>query len=326
MNREAVQAILDKIRSYDHLILFRHLRPDGDCVGASKGFKRILEISYPDKRVSLPADDCPEYLRFLGEDDAPLSAEEYESALGIVVDTGSSDRISNPNWKRCRELVKIDHHPDREPYAATAWVEEERSSACEMIAALQAAFPEALRIDRQAATCLYLGMVTDSGRFRYAGVNGETMRLAGRMLDAGVDTERLYDRLYLRSFESYRFQAYAYEQARLSAHGVASLRVDRAVQERFGLSFDEASAAIGYLDSIKGCLCWLAFIDAPDGSIRVRLRSRFVEINGLAERYHGGGHAFASGATVYSWEEADRLLEEADALVDAYKQTHDDWL
>ena len=98
------------------------------------------------------------------------------------------------------------------------------------------------------------------------------------------------------------------------------------MQERFELSFEEASAAIGCLDSVRGCLCALAFIDAPDGSIRVRLRSRFVEINGLAERYHGGGHAFASGATVYSKEEADALLAEADALVGEYKRTHDDWL
>ena len=64
-------------------------------------------------------------------------------------------------------------------------------------------------------------------------------------------------------------------------------------QQRFGLSFEDASAAIGYLDSIRGCLCWLAFIDAPDDTIRVRLRSRFVAINTLAERHHGGGHAFA---------------------------------
>ena len=326
MNLEAMRAVLDRIRQYDRLILFRHLRPDGDCVGASKGLKRILELSYPDKQVILPGGDCPDDLRFLGEDDPEPSEAEYADALGIVVDTGSADRISNPNWARCRELVKIDHHPDRDPYAATSWVEEERSSACEMIAALQTAFSEELKLDRQAATCVYLGMVTDSGRFRYAGVNGETMRLAGAMLDAGVDTERLYDRLYLRAFESYRFQSHAYEQMKISAHGVVSLFVGRDTQERFDLSFEEASAAIGYLDSIRGCLCALAFIDAPDGSVRVRLRSRFVEINGLAERYHGGGHAFASGATVYSKEEAEALLAEADALVGEYKRTHDDWL
>ena len=136
MNLEAMRAVLDRIRQYDRLILFRHLRPDGDCVGASKGLKRILELSYPDKRVILPGGDCPDDLRFLGEDDPEPSEAEYADALGIVVDTGSADRISNPNWARCRELVKIDHHPDRDPYAATSWVEEERSSACEMIAAL----------------------------------------------------------------------------------------------------------------------------------------------------------------------------------------------
>lgn len=326
MNIEAMQSILEKLRSYDRILIFRHLRPDGDCVGASRGLKRILELSYPEKQILLAAGDCPEYLSHWGADDPDLPESAYAGALGVVVDTGSADRISNPKWRLCREAVKIDHHPDREAYAQTAWVEEERPSACEMIAALQEAFSQELKLDTQAASCLYLGMVTDSGRFRYAGVNGDSLRLAGRMLDAGVDTERLYARLYLRELESYRFQAYAYEHVQRTAHGVLSLRVDQQTQQRFSLSFEEASASIGYLDSIRDCLCWLAFIDAPDGSIRVRLRSRFVEINALAERYHGGGHAFASGATVYSQEEACRLIEEADALVEAYKQTHTDWL
>ena len=80
------------------------------------------------------------------------------------------------------------------------------------------------------------------------------------------------------------------------------------------------------MDSIKGCLCWLAFIDAADGSIRVRLRSRFVTINALAERFHGGGHACASGATVYSGEEMQLLIAQADELVKEYKVNHSEWL
>ena len=100
MNLEAMRAVLDKIRQYDRLILFRHLRPDGDCVGASKGLKRILELSYPDKQVILPAADCPDYLRFLGEDDPEPS--EYADALGIVVDTGSAETPTRRprGWRR----------------------------------------------------------------------------------------------------------------------------------------------------------------------------------------------------------------------------------
>ena len=82
------------------------------------------------------------------------------------------------------------------------------------------------------------------------------------------------------------------------------------------------------LDKIRGCLCWLAFIDSSrePGTIRVRLRSRFMTVNEIAEQHHGGGHACASGATVYSLEEMHQLIAEADAASKLYKQTHEGWL
>ena len=326
MNTQALTPILDKIKAYDHIILFRHRRPDGDCLGASKGLQRILRLSFPGKVIDLPESDTSDYLAFLGPDDPALPDEAYQNALGIVVDTGDAERISNPKYALCRELIKIDHHPDRDAYAGLSWVEEHSASCCEMIAAFYTHFQHELRMDQQAAALLYTGIVTDSGRFRYPEVNGDTLRYAAALLDAGVDTQRLFAQLYLRDASSFRFQAYVYEHLQLTENGAAYLHIDMQTKQRFGLSFEDASAGIGYLDSIRGCLCWLAFIDAPDDTIRVRLRSRFVAINTLAERHHGGGHAFASGATVYSREEIQSLIAEADALVRDYKAAHSDWL
>ena len=147
------------------------------------------------------------------------------------------------------------------------------------------------------------------------------------MLDQGVDTQTLYAHLYLSDDESLRFKAYVYEHMQCTENGVAYIFLDRAVQESYGLSFEDASAAISYLDGIRGRLCWLAFIESPeDGSLRVRLRSRFMAINAVAEKYHGGGHAQASGAMVYNMEEAQALIRDADALTAQYKRTHEGWL
>ena len=103
----------------------------------------------------------------------------------------------------------------------------------------------------------------------------------------------------------------------ITPNGVAYIYIDKAMQEEFNLSQEQASACIGNLDSIRGCISWIAFIETGDekGTIRVRLRSRFVHINGIAEKYRGGGHACASGATLYSREEVETLLAETDALV-----------
>lgn len=322
------QAILQKIKDYHRILLFRHLRIDGDCVGATKGLKALITLNYPDKDVYIIDDERSDYLAFLGEDDAPIDDALYQDALGIVLDTANTARISNPKFALCRELIKIDHHIEREPYGALNWVEDWRSSTCEMIAAFYDACKAELKIDAQTATYLYTGMVTDSGRFQYEGVTGDTLRCAALLLDQGVDTERLYAQLYLKEFDSLKFKAYIYDNMRISPNGAASIYIGMEAQREFGLSFEEACTAISSLDAIKGCLCWIAFIESGDDkkSIRVRLRSRFMAINTLAEQYRGGGHANASGATVYGLDEVEQLLRDADAAVKSYKETHEGWL
>ena len=328
MNLEMMQTILEKIREYDTIMLFRHVHNDGDCVGATKGMKRILQLTWPEKKIYLIEHDTAKYLEFLGPEDEEVSDEIYESALGIVLDTASESRISNQKHNLCRELVKIDHHIALENYVDYNWVEEERSSCCEMVVAFYDTFRDQLKIDSLAATHLYTGMVTDSGRFKYSGVTGDTLRNAAVLLDVGVDTDTLFARLYLEAYEYLKFKAHIYNRMEITPNGVAYIFVDKAMQEQFDLSLEQASAIIGNLDSIRGCISWIAFIESGDeqNSIRVRLRSRFVHINPIAEKYHGGGHACASGATVYSMEEMESLLADADAHVKEYKETHEGWL
>ncbi len=323
---ENIRIILDKIKQYNRIIIFRHFRPDGDAIGSTKGLAEILKLTYPEKEIYLQNNDFSEYLSFLGTEDEPLPDEMYADALGIVIDTATAQRISNQRFSLCKELVKIDHHIPVESYADYEWVEDLRSSSCEMIAAFYDSFKDELKMDKQAAYYIYTGMVTDSGRFRFRDVSGETLRLAGVLLNFGFDTEMLYANLYLREFESFKFEAHAHKKMKISKNGVASLYVTRAMQEQFNLSSEDASASVSYMDSIKGSLIWIAFIENDDGSTRVRLRSRFVTINNLAEKYNGGGHACAAGATVYSKKEANALLKEADKLLKEYKENNVGWI
>ena len=326
MKTPVMQEILNKIKEADRILLFRHRRIDGDCVGAAKGLKGLIRLTWPEKEVYLIDQEKSTHLAFLGPDDGEMPDEIYRTALGIVIDVGNHERISNPKYALCPFLIKIDHHIERDPYGHINWVENGRSSACEMIAAFYEAFQDELKMDAKTAACIYTGMVTDSGRFQYEGVTGDTMRLAGLMLDQGVDTEKLYAHLYLRTFDELKFKACIYENMQLTEHGVAWIHVTRPMQERFHLDFETASTAISSLSDIKGVLCWLAFIDAGDGEIRVRLRSRFAAINTIAEKYHGGGHACASGATVYSADEMQSLIHDADDHIRQYKETHVGWL
>lgn len=326
MNTESMKIILEKIKEYDRIIIFRHKRPDGDAVGSTKGLREILRLTYPEKEITLFNSDYSDYVAFLGDEDVPKDDDYYKSALGIVIDTAVVDRISDSKYSLCREIVKIDHHIAKEPYGDYMWVEEERSSACEMIAQFYYTFRDELKINKEAATYIFTGMVTDSGRFRFRSVSGDTMRLAGMLLDMGIDVDTIYANLYMKEYDVLQFQAHIYKRIKRTDNGVAYLYVSRGMRKRLGLSLEDASASVSYMDSIKNSLIWLAFIECDDGSIRVRLRSRFVTVSELAERYGGGGHACAAGATVHNKKEFKALLSEADALLGEYKKNNEGWL
>lgn len=325
MKREVLQIIIDKIEEYNKIILFRHIRPDGDAVGSTKGLQRILQLTYPEKDIRVIHADRSETLAFLGEEDAPVPDMFYKDALAIVVDTGTEARISNPCYALCREIVKIDHHIVEKPYGSICWVEPERSSTSEMIALFYETFRDRLRIDKEAATYLYTGIVTDSGRFRFSDVKGETLRLAGMLLDMGIDTERIFTNLYVKPLHTFRFQAAVYKKMRITESGVAYLYVSKRMKRRYKLTDEQAGDAVIYMDSIKGSLIWMVLIEA-DEKIRVRLRSRYAEVHTLATKYHGGGHACACGATVYSKAQMRALIADADAHLREYKETHEGWI
>ena len=328
VNLETMEKILQKIKEYNRIIIFRHFRPDGDAVGSTKGLQAILRATYPEKEILLCNDDYAQYLEFLGPEDGEIPDEKFADALGIAVDTGTLDRLSSKKFPLCKETIKIDHHIDNNPYGDISWVEDFRSAACEMIVHFYDTFRDELVMTKDAAFYLYTGMVTDSGRFKYDGVTGDTLRLAGILLDQGINTEWLFANLYLDEFDQLKFKAHVYEKMQITENGVAYMIIDKAMQEEFNLTLEDASASISYMDSIKGCLSWLAFIESGDekGTIRVRLRSRFVPINTVAENYRGGGHAYASGATVYSIEEVHALIAEADAVIKEYKENNEGWL
>lgn len=254
MSRELMHIILEKIKEYDRIFLFRHVRPDGDCIGATKGLREILRLTYPEKEVEIADWQKCDYLAFLGHDVNEIDESRFEGALAIVLDTGTADRISNRNYCLCREVIKIDHHIPVDPYGDVMWVEENSSSCCEMIARFYGELRDELKLNTEAATYIYTGMVTDSGRFRFRSVSPDTMRAAALMLEAGVDTDHLYANLYIDDYEQLKFKAHVYKNMKRTENGVAYIHVTAKMQEQFSLTAEQASACVSYMDSIRGSL------------------------------------------------------------------------
>ena len=117
-----LQKIFDKIKEYNRIIIHRHIRPDGDCIGSQFGLKYIIQATYPEKEVYAVGHDVPEYLSYIGQGDQ-VSNDLYEGALVIVVDTATTGRIFDERYKNGAYLIKIDHHDDSEDYGDIIWVD-----------------------------------------------------------------------------------------------------------------------------------------------------------------------------------------------------------
>ena len=320
------EVILNKIKEYDSIVIGRHFRPDGDAVGSTMGLGRIISLTFPEKKVYLSNNDKSDYMAFLGDTSDLIEEDIIKNSLVIVIDTATEDRVSDDRILNGKEVVKIDHHIEVAPYGNISWVEDLRSSSCEMIASFYEEFSSVLKIDTTAATSIYAGMVTDSGRFRFSSTSSETLRLAGVMVGKGVDVERLQANLDLNDYNFYKYQADVFSKIEMTENGVAWLYVDKEMQKKWNLSREDASESVGFMSGIKGSICWIAFIENDDGTIRVRLRSRFMTVNKIAEKYHGGGHDRASGATCYSREEVMALVKDADEATRIFKESGEYWV
>ena len=311
--------ILEKMKAYDTIMLFRHSRVDGDCVGATKGMKALIQASFPDKKVLIVDDEHSDYLAFLGEDDAPVADDVYAQSLAIVLDVSVASRISNPKYALCKELVKLDHHINVEPYGDLMWVEEERSSACEMVADFYDKCRDELTLTKDAALYLYTGMVTDSGRFRYDAVNARTFRLAAFLREQPFDTNELYNHLYAMDYEQVRLRAQFALKICFTPHHVAYIYTTQEEKEQYHADdFAISRGMVNVMSDISGVHIRVNFTESDKG-VLCELRSDRVNINPIAVSFGGGGHQKASGATVADRETAMEMLESLDKLAEEMK-------
>lgn len=317
---EIKKQIIDEIEANDSIIIVRHIRPDGDCIGSSFGLREILIASYPNKKIYSVGDGIPEYLSFLGEEDS-LNEDIYSNSLVIAVDTATKERVANKNLSNTKKVIKIDHHIPVDNYGDINYVREDFPACCQIIVDMIQTFPEKLMLSQRAAKCLYTGLVTDTGRFRYRSVNSKTMLSAAVLLDTHIDTENIYSNINVKSPESYKLQGYVYQNFKMTPNGVAYAFLTKKIIKKFNATVDDAANLVNCLDSIKGSLIWILFVEY-DNEIRVRIRSRYLPVVGIGEKYNGGGHANACGATLSKAKDIKLLLNDADELLKEFKDNN----
>jgi bifunctional oligoribonuclease and PAP phosphatase NrnA len=306
------QQILDDIRQNETIIIHRHVRPDPDAYGSQCGLAEILKASYPDKKIFVVGETDPS-LEFLYKMDL-VTDDLYQDALVIVCDTANQARVSDQRYRNGKKLIKIDHHPNEDKYGDVLWVETTAAATSEMIYELYLEGKEqGLVLSKKAAQLLYAGIVGDTGRFLFPSTTEKTFRYASALISEGIQVTPLYDELYKTKQNVAKLTGYVLQNFALTSSGAASMNISKDILSEYDVTPSEASQLVGILGNIEGVKAWVFFVEEAD-QIRVRLRSRDIVINGLAKKYNGGGHPLASGASVYSWEEAERVLKDLEHL------------
>jgi phosphoesterase RecJ-like protein len=300
--------IIDTIKQFDTIIIHRHVRPDPDAYGSQMGLKYLLQHNYPEKRI-LAAGEHDFTLDFLDFPDKVRDAD-FENALVIVTDTANTERVDDQRYAKGAKVIKIDHHPNDDVYGDIVWVDITASSASELVYELftYGRDHENWQLSNAAARLLYAGIVGDTGRFLLPSATQKTFEIAGELIKYDFDRTALYNGMYEMERNLLHLQGYIYQNFKLHASGAAHVKITLDILKEFGVTATETSLLVGSLGNVRGLKAWVIFIE-EETEIRVRLRSKGPIINELAKEFGGGGHPMASGATAYSWEEADRVVE-----------------
>lgn len=276
-----------------------HLTPDGDSAGSALGLAWLLGRMGWEVVVSYERDPLPALYRFLPGADrvVPLAGVRGEFSAAVFLDMTDPGRAGEATRARTADItvVNVDHHPTNSGFGQVRYLDAEAPAVGEMVVHIADAL--GVPLDREAATCLYVALMTDTGSFQYDNATPRAFRAAARLVEAGADPATLARRVYeSRSPASLRLLHLALGTLGVEAGGrVAHVSLTREMLTRAGATLADSDGLINYPRSLEGVEVALLFREEEDGRIKVGFRSRRVDVGKLAASLGGGGHARAAG-------------------------------
>jgi bifunctional oligoribonuclease and PAP phosphatase NrnA len=286
-----------------------HYNPDGDAVGSSVGLWHLLRAAGHSATVLFP-NMPPAFLHWLpGVDQAIAFDRDQAKALATIrdcdvlfcLDFNRADRVGGLEeaLKAAPLKVLIDHHEEPDPFAAITFSDTSACATSQMVADVAHAIGWEQFIGADCATCLYTGIVTDSGSFRFGSTTAHTMRTAAFLMDRGVSITTVHESI-LDDNRAERLQLLGFvlnERLEvLPELSTAIIQLSMADLKRFHYQPGDTEGFVNYGLSIRGIRLAAFFMERPD-MVKVSVRSKGdLAVDGLMkEHFHGGGHRNASG-------------------------------
>ena len=311
------KTIYNRIKKYDSIVIARHIGADPDALASQIGLKELILTNFKNKKVYAVGNPASKF-KFMGVLDR-FDESLYENSLLIVTDTPDIKRIDGVDYNRFKEVIKIDHHPFIEKYADIELIDDNASSASQIV--LEFLFDRKLNIEKETAEKLYMGIIADTGRFLFNYTSTKTFDLVSKLIKkTGIDFTKTYDNLYLKPIKEVRFQGFIETNMNVTENGVGYLKITEDMINEYGVDSATAGNMVNNFNYIEEVLVWGMFsIDKANNTIRASIRSRGPIINEIASHFGGGGHALAAGARLKDFDEVDLLIKELDEQCLKYK-------
>jgi phosphoesterase RecJ-like protein len=282
--------------------IFGHVRPDGDCVGSTLGLFNYIKDNYPSIKAHIFLERFPENYKILPN--ASTTNKDYSDEFGtydlaFLIDTPSFERVGangEPCIKSARKTCNIDHHISNPlNLCSENYVDAKASSACEVLYFLM----DPDKINKDTAECLYLGIVHDTGAFKFSSTGQKTMEAIGNLLEKGIDFSRIINETYYtRTYTQTLVTGYAMMTSKLALDGkVVYSYLTPEDMQRYSVTPVELSNVIDTLREVSGTEVAI-FLYPVNGEYKISLRSNYVvDVNKIAGVFGGGGHVRAAGGS-----------------------------
>lgn len=297
MTSESITAVLEIINSHSDFIVTSHIDPDGDAVGCALANYLFLKRLGKSCKVILE-DGVGDNYRFLKGSSDVLASVDQPAQVAIVLDSASIERIGKVKSvvERCSIKVNIDHHRSNQMFGDYNLVVESAGACAEILYNLIDASGQGISVDE--AEALYVGILSDTGCFRFPNTTSQTLRVASELLKVGVKPYRVASEIFWnRSPKGVLLLSNALATLEITNGGeVASMEVTKAMVEAAGADNRDTEGFADYPRSIRNVKVGILFREIDHDLYRVSLRSREgFDVDGIAQSFGGGGHPTAAG-------------------------------
>ncbi|MBQ7500236.1 MAG: bifunctional oligoribonuclease/PAP phosphatase NrnA [Clostridia bacterium] len=301
-NNITLEEISSRIESADRIILICHKHPDGDTVGSAYA----LKYAYPDKKINVVCDDAPgkSVAAICGESDLSLerlSREERDPDLVITLDCASFGMTGDCGAAYKDRLdIQLDHHGKGDVFAENYYVDPDAAACAEIVYAM---LGQNGRLNMRAAECVYCGVSTDTGCFKFSNTKAHTHMIAAELFDLGIDYPRLNELLFEnKTHAEISAERLALNNLEIFCGGrVAVLTIVNEEKKKYRVNDDDLSVINSLPREISGVDLGIIIKqkDNIENAYKISMRSsQTIDVSIICESIGGGGHIRASGAEI----------------------------